>query len=203
MRLLNSFRHCDRRRPLRCLLPVASKPIVPSGGDLLPRGTRNKGAPPRRVPKAGQTRRPIGAPSLTPPRPQRTCMRPMLRCPMLLFPVYEPCSGQRGRSAIPTGRPRLDIAGLVVGRDGHLRRIVSDDRYWHGIKCAERSIKLTILSVDWCFWGHHRTRPAWCCLMICIIASPIRLKSPKSGKAACPLRRADWARSMNVLMFSS
>ncbi len=68
---------------------------------------------------------------LTPSRPRRICMRPM---PMLVlpFPAINPVLVQWGPLAI-RWYALAYIAGLVLGWR-LIRHIVSDDRYWNGVK---------------------------------------------------------------------
>src|SRR5271166_2524163 len=68
---------------------------------------------------------------LTPPRPQRICMHPMPTL-VLPFPAINPVLVQWGPLAI-RWYALAYIAGLVLGWM-LIRRVVSDDRYWNGIK---------------------------------------------------------------------
>ena len=68
---------------------------------------------------------------LTPPRPQRICIRPMPTL-VLPFPAINPVLVQWGPLAI-RWYALAYIAGLVLGWQ-LIRRIVSSDRYWNGGK---------------------------------------------------------------------
>jgi phosphatidylglycerol---prolipoprotein diacylglyceryl transferase len=68
---------------------------------------------------------------LTPSRPQRICMHPMPTL-VLPFPAINPVLVQWGPLAI-RWYALAYIAGLVLGWM-LIRRIVSDDRYWNGVK---------------------------------------------------------------------
>src|SRR5271167_456703 len=68
---------------------------------------------------------------LTPSRPQRICMRPMPTL-VLPFPAINPVLVQWGPLAV-RWYALAYIAGLVLGWR-LIRHIVSDDRYWNGVK---------------------------------------------------------------------
>jgi phosphatidylglycerol:prolipoprotein diacylglycerol transferase len=68
---------------------------------------------------------------LTPSRPRRICMRPMPTL-VLPFPAINPVLVQWGPLAI-RWYALAYIAGLVLGWR-LIRHIVSDDRYWNGVK---------------------------------------------------------------------